>query len=96
MAESFVGSNRVVLLARSLSKAGIPILEFVDGSCSKRRVVRSYHDETKVRFGIEGGVWCCGSTMNGGVMRLDLTTRTAIFLSMQCIPSFSRNKEQAV
>lgn len=42
MAERFVGSNRVAWFARSLSKAGIPILEFDDGSCSKRRVARSF------------------------------------------------------
>jgi hypothetical protein len=41
-AERFVGSNRVVWLARSLSKAGIPIFEFVDGFCSNRRVVKNY------------------------------------------------------
>jgi hypothetical protein len=42
MAERVVGSNRVVWLARSLSKTGIPILEFVDGFCSSRRVVRNF------------------------------------------------------
>ena len=61
MAERFVGSNRVVLLARSLSKAGIPILKFVDGSCSKRRVARNYRDRIKVRLGIKGETWCCGN-----------------------------------
>lgn len=42
MADRFVGSNRVVWLASSLSKAGIPVFEFADESCSKRRVVRSF------------------------------------------------------
>lgn len=40
--ERFVGSNRVVWVARSLSKAGIPSFEFDDGSCSRRRVVNSF------------------------------------------------------
>lgn len=41
IAERFVGSKRVVWLARRLSKAGIPILEFADGLCSRRRVVKN-------------------------------------------------------
>lgn len=47
MADRFVGSNRVVCVARSLSKAGTPSFEFDDGSCSKRRVVRSFCDVSK-------------------------------------------------
>ena len=59
MAERFVGSNRVVWLARSLSKAGTPIFEFVDGSCSKRSVARNCCCEWIVRSEIksDGNIW---------------------------------------
>lgn len=40
--DNFVGSNRGVLVARSLSRAEIPSLKFADGSCKSRRVVRSF------------------------------------------------------
>lgn len=46
----FVGSNRGVLVARSLSKAGMPSFEFADGSCKSRSVVRSFLENSMLVY----------------------------------------------